>query len=49
MTREELEAWCRDSKNRKWGIYYCKDDPRVIVAKRSKWMGWSINAARWIH
>ncbi len=27
-------------------IYYCKADPRVIVPKRQKWMGWTINFAR---
>ncbi len=47
MTREEIEACWRDSRNRKWGVfYYCKADPRVIVPKRLKWMGWTINAAR---
>ena len=46
MTREELEACRNNPKNRKWGVYYCKDDPRVIVPKRFRWMGWTINAAR---
>ena len=46
MTPEELEALRRDPQNRKWGVYYCKADPRVIVPKRLKWMGWTINAAR---
>ena len=45
MTREEIEACWRDRRNRKWGFYYCKADPRVIVPKRYKWMGWTINAA----
>jgi len=27
------------------GIYYCKDDPRTIVPKRIKWMGWTMNFA----
>ena len=45
MTREEIEACWRDTRNRKWGFYYCKADPRVIVTKRYKWMGWTINAA----
>ena len=38
MTREELENCCKDPQNRKWGVYYCKVDPRVIVPKRFKWM-----------
>ena len=46
MTREEIEKCWRDPRNRKWGIfYYFKADPRVIVPKRLKWMGWTVNAA----
>ena len=46
MTREELEACRKDPENRRWGLYYCKADPRVIVPKRLRWMGWTINFAR---
>ena len=46
VTREELEDCRKDPQNRKWGVYYCKADPRVIVPKRLKWMGWTINFAR---
>ena len=47
MTKAEIEACWKDPRNRKWGIfYYCKADPRVIVPKRWKWMGWTVNAAR---
>ena len=47
MTREEIEACWKDPRNRKWGVfYYCKADPRAIVPKRLKCMGWTINAAR---
>jgi len=46
MTRDEIENCCKDPHNRKWGFYYCKADPRVIVPRRFKWMGWTINAAR---
>ena len=47
MTQEEIEACWKDPRNRKWGVfYYCKADPRVIVPKRLKWMGWTVNAAR---
>jgi len=46
MTRHEIEACWRDPRNRKWGIFYCcKADPRVIVPKRIKWMGWTVNVA----
>ena len=46
MTREEIEACWRDPGNYKWGIYYCKADPRPIVPRRYKWMGWTVNFAR---
>jgi hypothetical protein len=47
MTQEEIEACWKDPRNRKWGIfYYCKADPRAIVPRRLKWMGWTFNAAR---
>jgi len=47
MTREEIEACWRDPRNYKWGlIYYCKADPRAIVPRRLKWMGWTVNFAR---
>jgi hypothetical protein len=47
MTREEIEACWRDPRNYKWGlIYYCRADPRAIVPRRLKWMGWTVNFAR---
>ena len=47
MTREETEACWRDRSNYKcFGIYYCKADPRAIVPRRYKWMGWTVNFAR---
>jgi uncharacterized membrane protein len=46
MTREEIETHWKDPRNRKWGVYYCRADPRVIVPKHPKWMGWTVNAAR---
>ena len=47
MIREEIEARWRDPGNQKWGlIYYCKADPRAIVPRRLKWMGWTLNFAR---
>lgn len=48
MTREEIEKCWKEPNNRKWGVfYYCKADPRVIVPRRWKWMGWTVNTARW--
>ena len=46
MTREEIEACWNDPHNWKWHVYYCKADPRVIVPRRLKWMGWTMNFAR---
>ena len=46
MTQEEIERCWNDPHNRKWGIYYCKADPRVIVPKHWKGMGWTLNFAR---
>lgn len=46
MTPEEIETCWRDPRNRRWGVYYCQADPRVIVPKHIKWMGWTVNAAR---
>ena len=46
MTREEIETCWKDLRNWKWRIYYCKADPRAIVPRRLKWMGWTVNFAR---
>ena len=46
MTREEIEACWKDPHNWKWHVYYCKADPRAIVPRRLKWMGWTVNFAR---
>jgi hypothetical protein len=46
MTREQLDALWAERRNWKWGVYYCKEDPRVVVPKRARWMGWTINFAR---
>jgi hypothetical protein len=45
MTPEEIEAIWKDRQNCKWGFYYCRADPRVIVPRRRIW-GWTINFAR---
>ena len=46
MTRDEIEACWKDPRNRKWGVYFCKADPRAIVPRHHKWMGWTVNFAR---
>jgi hypothetical protein len=46
ITRDILEQLWRDPANWKSGlIYYCQGDPRVIVPRRPKWRGWTINFA----
>lgn len=46
MRPDEIEACWKDPNNYKCGVYCCKADPRVIVPRRFKWMGWTINFAR---
>jgi hypothetical protein len=34
------------------GFYSCKDDPRIMVPKRIKWTGWTMNfahASAWVN
>jgi len=46
MTKEELEKLWADKNNWLWGaIYYCKNDPRLVVPKPIKWTGWTMNFA----
>jgi uncharacterized membrane protein len=35
-----------DPEKYKWGIfYYNPEDTRILVPKRAKWMGWTLNFA----
>ena len=46
MTPEDLDRMWADPKN--WstlGLYRCAEDPRRVVPKRIKSMGWTINTA----
>ncbi len=46
MTPEEIEKVWRDEQNWKmWTCYYCKSDPRIVVPRRWKFLGWSFNFA----
>jgi uncharacterized membrane protein len=37
-----------DIANYKWSVFYCnKDDRRIIVPKRMRLLGWTLNFARW--
>ncbi|MEP6667662.1 MAG: DUF5808 domain-containing protein [Chthoniobacter sp.] len=43
-SQDQLHA---DPANWKWGIFYfCRDDRRIIVPKRIRGLGWTINFAR---
>ena len=44
----DQEEWQKDEYwgGPKWGeVYFNKKDPRIIVQKRTKWMGWTVNLA----
>ncbi len=46
MKKQDVDKLWQDKKN--WsalGFYSCKDDPRVVVPKCVRWMGWTINVA----
>lgn len=47
MTQEELnKLWLDPGNWRGGGIYHCPDDPRIIVPKRIRWTGYTMNFAR---
>ena len=47
MASPELENLWRDPAHWRWpGIYRCPADPRLIVPKRPKWGGWTLNFAQ---
>ena len=44
----DQEEWLKSENwgGPKWGeVYFSKNDPRIIVPKRIKWMGWTVNLA----
>ena len=44
MNREEIDRRWRDKGNWIWGVIYrCRKDPRVIVPRRWRWGGWTLN------
>ena len=45
MDKEDLERLWQEKENWWFGAYWCADDPRVVVPKRPKWTGWTINFA----
>jgi Family of unknown function (DUF5808) len=44
-TRAELDSLWSDPKNWTAWRYRCADDPRLIVPKRARWRGWTVNFA----
>jgi uncharacterized membrane protein len=48
-----LEKLWSDSANwRLNAVYVCKADPRILLPKRRKWVGWTLNFAHrraWFH
>lgn len=46
MQREQIDNLWRDRTNWSWGVvYHCAEDPRVIVPRRWRWGGWTLNFA----
>lgn len=46
MSSTEFDHLWKARENWKWGLfYYCLEDPRVIVPKRPKWAGRTLNFA----
>ena len=45
MDEPDVERLWSDKANWEFGIYRCVEDPRVVVPKRPKWTGWTINFA----
>jgi hypothetical protein len=35
----------KNARNWKWGLYVCREDPRVIVPKKPRWAGRTLNFA----
>ena len=47
MTSTELTRLSRDPNNwRLFFFYFCPRDPRILVPKRLRFLGWTINWAR---
>jgi len=46
MDEKDLQRLWEDPGNwTRLGFYRCEEDPRVIVPKRVKWTGWTLNTA----
>lgn len=46
LDQEIFKRWHNDTSNWKLGLfYYNKEDKRLLVSKRVRYMGWTINFA----
>lgn len=46
FTEAQKDNWHRDPNNWKLGMfYYNPEDKRILVPKKIKWMGWTVNFA----
>jgi len=45
MTQDELQKLWQDPKHWRGFIYVCPEDPRIIVSKRIRWTGYTVNFA----
>ncbi len=44
MKPEQIDRLWKDDANWTWGVIYrCREDPRVIVPRRWRWGGWTLN------
>ncbi|CAM4415891.1 DUF5808 domain-containing protein [Flavobacterium terrigena] len=47
-SKEQIEAWRKDSNNWKFGVfYYNPEDESLLPPKREAWMGFTVNFANW--
>ena len=47
MNTEQIDALWKNPSNWTAGLFYhCKEDPRLVVYKRQKWQGWTVNFSR---
>lgn len=46
MKREDAEKLWESPESWKFGVFYsCEGDPRLMVPKRLRWTGWTLNFA----
>ena len=45
LQKGTLDKLWNNPQNWRGKSYFCKDDPRLIVFKRPKWLGWTVNTA----